>query len=160
MAKEIERKFLVDLELLGPLQAGTEVRQAYISSGENAVVRVRLAGDEAWLTLKGRNTGPIRSEFEYPIPALDARLMIEEFCEGRVINKTRYLREYEGYLWEIDVFAGANAGLVVAEVELSDPREQPPLPDWVGVEVTDDSRYFNNSLYTYPYCEWGGSGGD
>ena len=160
MATEIERKFLVDLDLLGPLDAGTEMSQAYISSGEDAVVRVRLAGDEAWLTLKGRNTGAVRSEFEYPIPAPDARQMIEEFCGGRVISKTRYLREYEGYLWEIDVFAGANAGLVVAEVELSDPDEEPLLPAWVGLEVTDDSRYFNNSLYTYPYCEWVGADGD
>jgi len=160
MAKEIERKFLVKLELLGSLQAGTEMCQAYISSGENAVVRVRLAGDEAWLTLKGRSTGAIRSEFEYPIPVHDARQMIEEFCGGKVISKARYLREYEGYLWEIDVFAGANAGLVVAEVELSEPGEEPPLPAWVGLEVTDDSRYFNNSLYAHPYCEWGGGGGN
>jgi len=160
MATEIERKFLVDLDSLGPLEAGTEMRQAYISSGEDAVVRVRLAGDEAWLTLKGRNTGAVRSEFEYPIPVQDARDMIEEFCRGRVISKTRYLRTYENYLWEIDVFAGANAGLVVAEVELSDPGEEPPLPDWVGLEVTQDSRYFNNSLYTRPYSEWGGVGAD
>ena len=160
MATEIERKFLVDLGLLGPLQAGVEMRQAYISSGENAVVRVRLAGDEAWLTLKGRNTGAVRSEFEYPIPVQDARQMIEEFCGGRVISKTRYLRRYENYLWEIDVFSGANAGLVVAEVELSDPDEEPPLPAWVGLEVTADGRYFNNSLYTRPFCEWGGVGGD
>ena len=95
MATEIERKFLVDLDLLGPLEAGTEMIQAYISTGESAVVRVRLAGDEAWLTLKGRNTGAVRSEFEYPIPVQDARQMIEEFCAGRVISKTRYLREHE-----------------------------------------------------------------
>jgi adenylate cyclase len=160
MAKEIERKFLVDLDLLGPLQDGTEMNQAYISTGENAVVRVRVAGEEAWLTLKGRNTGTVRSEFEYPIPAADARHMIEEFCGCRVISKTRYLREHEGYLWEIDVFAGANTGLVVAEIELSDPDEEPPLPAWAGLEVTDDSRYFNNSLYCHPYCEWEGAGGD
>ena len=154
MATEIERKFLVDLGLLGPLQAGVEMRQAYISSGENAVVRVRLAGDEAWLTLKGRNTGAVRSEFEYPIPAQDARQMIEEFCGGRVISKTRYLREHGNYLWEIDVFEGDNAGLVVAEVELADADEQPPLPDWVGLEVTADARYFNNNLYRHPYVQW------
>lgn len=160
MAVEIERKFLVALDRLGPLQAGREMSQAYISSRENAVVRVRLAGEEAWLTLKGRNTGTVRSEFEYPIPVNDARQMIDEFCGGRVIAKTRYLREYQGYVWEIDVFAGQNAGLIVAEVELSSPQESPPLPPWVGAEVTSDSRYFNNSLYTCPYCEWSGAGGN
>jgi adenylate cyclase len=159
MAKEIERKFLVDPDLLGPLEAGVAMSQAYVSSGENAVVRVRIAGDEAWLTLKGRNTGPVRSEFEYPIPVLDARQMIEEFCGGRVISKTRYLRQYGNYRWEIDVFDGANAGLVLAEVELSDPAEEPPLPDWVGLEVTEDSRYFNNSLYARPYSGWSGAEG-
>ena len=160
MGKEIERKYRVDKARLGPLHGGTEMTQGYISSGDNAVVRVRQAGNKAWLTLKGRNEGPVRSEFEYEIPPADARQMIDEFCGGRVIAKTRYLREYQGYVWEIDVFTGQNAGLIVAEVELSSPRESPPLPPWVGAEVTSDSRYFNNSLYTCPYCEWGGAGGN
>jgi adenylate cyclase len=155
MATEIERKFLVNLELLGSLQGGVAMRQAYISTGAGAVVRVRSAGEDAWLTLKGRNIGAVRSEFEYPIPALDARQMIEEFCGDRVISKTRYLREHGNYLWEIDVFEGDNAGLVMAEVELSDVDEEPPLPDWVVLEVTADARYFNNNLYRHPYSEWG-----
>jgi adenylate cyclase len=154
MATEIERKFLVDLDLLGSLEDGIEMRQAYISSGEGAVVRLRLAGKDAWLTLKGRNTGAVRSEFEYLIPVQDAHQMIEEFCGGRVISKTRYLRDFGNYLWEIDVFEGDNAGLVVAEVELSDADEEPPLPDWVVLEVTADARYFNNNLYRSPYCDW------
>jgi len=154
MAVEIERKFLVDTALLGPLAEGVEMSQGYISTGDGAVVRVRLAGERAWLTLKGPAAGFVRSEFEYPIPAADARQMIAEFCGGRVIRKTRYLREVAGYVWEIDVFAGDNAGLIVAEVELSDPAQQPPLPDWVGLEVTGDIRYRNNNLYTHPYCAW------
>ncbi len=154
MAVEIERKFLVDTALLGPLAEGVEMSQGYISTGDGAVVRVRLAGERAWLTLKGPAAGFVRSEFEYPIPAADARQMIAEFCGGRVIRKTRYLREVAGYVWEIDVFAGDNAGLIVAEVELSDPAQQPPLPDWVGLEVTGDTRYRNNNLYTHPYCDW------
>jgi adenylate cyclase len=155
MAREIERKFLVDVALLGPLFGGDEMRQGYISIGDRAVVRVRLAAGQAWLTLKGSSCGSVRSEFEYEIPAEDGRQMIDEFCGGRVICKTRYQREYANYLWEIDVFAGENAGLIVAEVELSAPNEQPPLPAWVGLEVTKDSRYFNNSLYTHPFSEWG-----
>jgi adenylate cyclase len=157
MALEIERKFLVDVARLGPLSDGVDMSQGYISTGDGAVVRVRLAGECAWLTLKGRSVGCARSEFEYAIPAADARQMIDEFCGGRVIRKTRYLQEFGGYVWEIDVFAGDNAGLVVAEVELSDPGEQPPLPPWAGVEVTADNRYFNSSLYTHPYCRWSGS---
>ncbi len=156
MATEIERKFLVDVALLGPLSGGIDMKQGYITAADNAVVRVRLAGEQAWLTLKGRSRGSVRSEFEYAIPAADARQMIDEFCSGKVITKTRYRREYADYLWEIDVFAGDNAGLVVAEVELSDPGEEPPLPPWVGREVTSDHRYFNNSLYTHPYCQWSG----
>ena len=155
MAMEIERKFLVDTDRLGPLQGGVEIRQGYISSGDVAVVRVRTAGEQAWLTLKGRSRGAVRSEFEYPIPVQDGLQMIAEFCGGRVIAKTRYCREYAGFLWEIDVFAGDNAGLVVAEVELADESARPRLPDWVGKEVTDDIRYFNNNLYNHPYRDWG-----
>lgn len=155
MAKEIERKFLVDITRLGPLSGGVEMAQGYVSIGDSAVVRVRLTADRAWLTLKGQSHGAVRSEFEYEIPAEDGRQMLREFCGGKVIVKTRFRREYANYLWEIDFFAGDNAGLVVAEVELSDPLEQPPLPDWVGLEVTQDHRYFNSGLYTFPFAEWG-----
>lgn len=154
MAREIERKFLVKSALLGPLPAGTEMVQGYISTRGPAVVRVRLAEDRSWLTLKGPSHGFVRSEFEYEIPVEDARKMIREFCGSKVISKTRYRMKHAGYLWEIDVFAGNNAGLVVAEVELSTPDEQPPLPDWVGLEVTQDDRYFNSRLYEHPFCEW------
>ncbi len=154
MAKEIERKFLVDSAALGTLEGGTRVVQGYISSGDGAVVRVRMAGDQAWLTLKGKNQGAVRSEFEYAIPAADARQMIDEFCGGRLIAKTRYCREYAGHVWEIDVFEGDNAGLVVAEVELSHEQENPGLPSWVGSEVTGDARYYNNVLYNHPFRDW------
>ena len=154
MAKEIERKFLVDATLIGPLSDGTEIRQGYLSGEGAAVVRVRLAGSRAWLTIKGRNSGPSRSEYEYEIPAVDGQQMIEEFCAGRVIWKTRYRRVHADYLWEIDVFAGDNAGLIIAEVELSTADEQPPLPPWLGLEVTRDRRYYNNNLYTHPFGRW------
>ena len=155
MATEIERKFLVDVSRMGPLVDGIEMLQGYIPTRDRTAVRVRLAGNEAWLTLKGESRGAARSEFEYPVPPEDARRMIEEFCAGKVISKTRHRVEFEGYVWEVDIFAGDNAGLVLAEVELSREDECPPLPPWAGREVTADSRYFNSALYENPFCEWG-----
>lgn len=154
MATEIERKFLVDMAVVGPLDDGMEIQQGYVSTAGGATVRVRLAGDRAWLTLKGPATGISRSEFEYPIPPVDARQMIAEFCGERVITKIRYCRRYARHLWEIDVFGGDNAGLVVAEVELASESEQPELPPWAGREVTGDQRYFNSSLYHHPFRDW------
>jgi adenylate cyclase len=154
MGQEIERKFLVDLELLGALEDGQAIQQGYIDTVGKVVVRARLAGDSAWLTLKGANVGAVRSEFEYPVPADDAREIIAQLCHGPVIAKTRYLRDYEAYTWEIDVFEGDNEGLVVAEVELQVETDQPPLPQWVTREVTGDSRYYNNSLAQVPWRTW------
>jgi adenylate cyclase len=154
MAKEIERKFLVDTAELPPLTGGVEIQQGFIPTRDLTAVRVRLAGDSAWLTLKGESTGATRSEFEYPIPVVDARQMITEFCAGKVISKTRYRLAYGEHLWEIDVFSGDNTGLVIAEVELSEEGDNPRLPPWAGVEVTEDSRYFNASLYDHPFCQW------
>ena len=156
MATEIERKFLVDPATVGALEDGQIIRQGYISTEANAVVRVRLAGEQAWLTLKGAATGISRSEFEYPIPSADAQQMIAGFCGARVISKTRYRRYHAGYLWEIDVFDGDNTGLIVAEVELASESEQPELPPWVGREVSGDLRYYNSSLCSHPFRDWRG----
>lgn len=156
MAREIERKFLVDTAALPPLTGGVDMVQGFIPTRDLTAVRVRLAGDRAWLTLKGESAGATRSEFEYPIPVADARQMIAEFCGGKVISKTRYRMTYGDHLWEIDVFSGDNAGLIVAEVELADEGDDPRLPPWAGPEVTEDIRYFNASLYDHPYREWGG----
>ena len=155
MAQEIERKFLVDPDRLGPLDDGVEIVQGFIETRDLTVVRVRIAGGDAWLTLKGKNTGAVRTEFEYPIPASDARQILSELCNERVIVKTRYLRKFGGHTWEIDVFAGQNSGLLVAEVELASEDDKVVFPDWVGREVTTDPRYYNVNLLSHPFCDWG-----
>jgi len=154
MAREIERKFLVDHDRLGPLENGVAIRQGFVQTTDFTVVRVRIAGERAWLTLKGRNKGAARSEFEYPIPLGDAEQILDEFCSGHVVAKTRYLRQYGDHTWEIDVFEGDNAGLVVAEVELKNEQEVFRRPDWVGREVTYDERYYNVNLLSHPFSRW------
>lgn len=152
MALEIERKFLVRDGW--PRENGTVYEQGYLSRSEAGVVRVRIAGEKAFLTIKGRGDGLTRPEYEYEIPVVDAREMLESFCGERRIVKTRYLYEYKGFVWEIDCFGGANAGLVMAEVEMASPDEDPPRPAWIGQEVTGDDRYFNAYLVDHPWPEW------
>jgi adenylate cyclase len=154
VAQEIERKFLVDSIALGPLGTGLWLQQGFIPTTGLEVVRIRLAGERAWLTLKGKNQGATRSEYEYEIPSSDAEQILAEFCGGHVISKTRYHREFGGHLWEIDVFEGDNAGLVIAEVELASEAEPLSLPDWVTEEVTDDARYYNVNLLAHPFRYW------
>jgi adenylate cyclase len=156
LALEIERKFLVDTELLGPLTGGEEITQGYIAAAEHAAVRVRLADERAWLTVKGATVGASRSEFEYPVPVADARQMLTELCGDRVLSKTRYRQRRGDHEWEIDVFHGANDGLIVAEVELRSETDHPELPDWVGEEVTGDPRYYNANLVSHPFSQWRG----
>ena len=130
---------------------GTMVRRACASPRDisrtdpDRTVRVRLAGENAWITVKGRTLGITRAEFEYQIPPDDARRLLE-MCLPSVIDKTRHRIEFRGHVWEVDVFHGANEGLVIAEVELADESVSPELPPWVGVEVSDDARYFNANL--------------
>lgn len=154
MAKEIERKFLVDESRLGPLEDGVAIRQGFIPTRDLTAVRVRVSGEQAWLTLKGRNEGPVRTEFEYPIPADDARQILSQLCGGQVMAKTRYLRQCGDHTWEIDVFEGENAGLIVAEVELQSEQETFQRPDWATEEVTDDPRYYNVNLLSHPFSRW------
>ena len=157
MAKEIERKFLVDTTCLQPLVDGVEITQGFIRTRDLTVVRVRLAGESAWLTLKGKSEGAVRTEFEYEIPAQDARQILAEMCGGKVITKTRYCREYAHQLWEIDVFDGDNTGLIIAEVELTSEHDDLQLPDWVVKEVTGDQRYYNINLLSHPFADLGQS---
>jgi len=154
MAKEIERKFLVDPEKLPPLKNPHTIKQGYIPGSLTATVRIRISDDDAYLTIKGRATGLTRSEFEYPIPLPDAQEMLEELCNGDVIKKKRYLFPYEGHLWEIDIFEGSNEGLIIAEIELSDENETFTKPEWITKEVSYDPKYRNSNLITYPYVEW------
>ena len=154
MGTEIERKFLLSGD---SWQAGAEgklYRQGYLSAAARRNVRVRIIGDQGFLTVKGRASGITRLEFEYEIPLADAESMLDQLCLEPLIEKTRFLVEYAGLTWEIDRFAGVNAGLVVAEVELSDEDQEIELPPWVGREVTDDPRYLNSSLVEKPYTTW------
>ena len=154
MGVEIERKFLVLDERWRALGQGVSLRQGYLSSHPERVVRVRIEGDAAMLTIKGRSVGASRGEWEYPIPLADAEQFLASLCEQPLIEKKRYRIEHQGMLWEVDEFFGANAGLVVAEIEL-DSEDQPfSKPDWLGAEVTDDARYFNANLIKCPFSEW------
>ena len=151
MPSEVERKFLVANDSWRDgSPVGVRIAQGYLSLDPDRTVRVRLAGDEAWLTIKGRTSGITRSEFEYAIPFEEA-LELLSLCLSTVIDKTRHRIHHAGYLWEIDVFHGANQGLVLAEVELPDETTTPPIPEWAGQEVSDDPRYYNANLASHPF---------
>ncbi|MEH6357673.1 MAG: CYTH domain-containing protein [Pseudomonadales bacterium] len=157
MAIEIERKFLVSGTAFLDGLTGTEFQQGYLSHG-TATVRVRIAGEQAFLTIKGKTQGISRSEYEYAIPKADARNMLATLCDEAAIEKTRYLIEHAEKCWEVDVFHGANQGLIVAEIELKDEHEKLTLPDWVAEEVSSEVRYFNSQLAKHPYSQWSENG--
>jgi adenylate cyclase len=117
-------------------------------------VRVRIAGDRAFLTLKGARTGYSRHEFEYEVPLPDAQEMLANLCHGALIEKTRYPVLDRGREWVVDVFEGGNTGLVIAEIELKSENEEIDLPEWVGLEVTPDPRYLNINLVAQPFSLW------
>jgi CYTH domain-containing protein len=154
VATEIERKYLVLDETWRSRAVGMVFRQGYLSTVKERTVRVRVVGDLGYLTVKGLTVGSVRTEFEYKVPIADAEQMLDELCEQPLIEKTRYVIEENGLTWEIDEFAGANEGLIVAEVELGDESQQVDPPDWVGEEVTNDARYFNANLIAHPFSEW------
>ena len=154
MAHEIERKFLVDVVAWKPVGAGTLFRQGYLSSHKERVVRVRIEGTVAKLTIKGATQGVTRVELEYPIPLADAELMLGTLCEKPLIEKTRHEETYGGKRWEIDVFHGDNEGLVMAELELASEGQAYETPAWVVREVSDDPRYYNSNLISAPYKSW------
>jgi adenylate cyclase len=151
---EIERKFLVDTSKWRPSVPGIEFRQGYLSSVRHRVVRVRIAGNKGWLTIKGLSVGITRNEFEYEIPVTDASVLLENLCERPIIAKTRYREQVGDRVWEVDVFHGDNEGLVVAEIELGSEDERFDKPEWATRDVSDDPRYFNNNLIAKPYKDW------
>jgi adenylate cyclase len=155
MAKEIERKFLVAGEFQNSAENVERITQGYLCSLPERTVRVRIRGDQGFLTIKGRSDecGIVRDEFEYEIPLADARALIS-LCEYGVIDKLRYRVPYHGHVWEVDVFHGMNEGLIVAEIELSEKDECFERPSWLGEEVTGYNRYYNASLSKYPYARW------
>jgi adenylate cyclase len=154
MAKEIERKFLVKSLNFADLAPGIPIKQGYISSGPNHSVRIRCYGARGFITIKGPTRGATRDEFEYEIPLADAKQMLANLCEHPPIEKTRYRIPVGNHVFEVDRFAGANEGLIVAEVELSSEDESIEMPDWVGREVTDDPRYYNSNLSRRPFSTW------
>jgi adenylate cyclase len=154
MPQEIEHKYLVRLEIWKPSEPGVLYRQGYLSTAAARVVRVRIAGEEAFLTVKGPARGITRLELEYAIPVADAAIMLDLLCERPLIEKTRYRQSFAGKTWEIDVFHGDNAGLVVAEIEVASESEPIAPPPWLGAEVSGDSRYFNSNLINNPYKNW------
>ncbi|MEN6472845.1 MAG: CYTH domain-containing protein [Syntrophaceae bacterium] len=153
MAKEIERKFLVTGDAWRTGISGMLYRQGYIPA-QGCSVRVRTTEETGYLTIKARDQGITRTEFEYAIPLTDASEMLSRFCTGTLIEKIRYRVEYAGLVWEIDEFTGANAGLIVAEVELEHEDQALEKPEWVGAEVTHDRRYLNSTLARQPYSLW------
>jgi len=155
MGIEVERKFLVLSDAWrGQAESCVPVLQGYLAETAVCSIRVRVAGDRAWLNFKGLTIGARRTEFEYPIPVEEALQMLDLYCEGRLIEKTRHLVPYAGHVWEIDEFHGANAGLVVAEIELANEDEAYARPEWMGREVTDDPSYYNIRLVEHPWEEW------
>lgn len=152
MGVEIERKFLVHG---APWEgvAGRPLVQGYLAEQDGVVVRVRVDGPGGWLTVKGPTKGASRVEVEAPIPLDEARQLLA-LCGPRVVSKARHEVEVQGHVWEIDVFDGLNAGLVVAEVELDRPDEPFVRPSWLGAEVTDDGRYTNVRLADAPFSSW------
>jgi len=156
MGVEVERKFLVaDDSWRDSVTSATRIVQGYIAQTEVATVRVRVRADTGYLTIKGATVGVARSEYEYPIPVDDALAMLAELANGPVIDKVRHLVPVGSHVWEVDVFSGANAPLVMAEVELSGAEEAFVLPGWAGTEVSQDMRYFNVNLAREPYATWG-----
>ena len=155
MATEIERKFLVRGDAWrADAHHRQRLQQGYLASSERGSVRVRIGGDTACLNVKGASVGASRLEFEYAVPLEDARQMLRELCRPPIIEKTRYLVRHRGEEWAVDVFAGDNAGLVVAEIELEHEAQAVALPDWAGEEVTHDVRYYNSNLAITPFNRW------
>lgn len=155
MALEIERKFLLAGEGWRGLAEGKSYRQGYLCSDEVRTVRVRIAGEKGFITVKGKTKGMARAEYEYEIPLADAEEMLNALCGKTSIEKMRYKIPFAGHVWEVDEFSGENEGLIMAEVELKSEDEAFVKPDWIGREVTGDRRYYNASLATYPFCRWG-----
>ncbi|MGD8379030.1 MAG: CYTH domain-containing protein [Gammaproteobacteria bacterium] len=156
MGIEIERKFLVASE--GWREGVVRVarfRQGYLCLDGPASVRVRVSDSEAFINIKSGVAGMVRDEFEYPVPLEEARQMLERLCVRPLIEKTRHWVRAADQTWEVDVFAGDNAGLVVAEIELESEDQPLERPVWLGEEVTHDRRYYNVALVRHPYIEWG-----
>lgn len=150
---EIERKFLVNSEKFPRTESKVVMKQGYLSVDPERVVRVRIEGDQAWITIKGRMTGISRPEFEYPVPVEDAENLLL-LALNPPVEKIRHRIESEGTYWEVDEFLGTNRGLFLAEVELDEELQEFHRPGWLGEEVTSDRRYYNSWLSVHPFSTW------
>ncbi len=152
--QEIERKFLVKNEDFKALATGVLIHQGFLSSVKERTVRIRIAEQKAFLTVKGISKGASRTEFEYDIPFEDALIILEELCEKPLISKYRYTIPWGDLFWEVDEFLGDNQGLIIAEIELQYENQSFELPDWIGKDVTGDPKYYNSNLVKFPYSVW------
>lgn len=152
---EIERKFLLKNDNWREGAVGVHYKQAYLNEKGDNTVRVRIEGDKAKLTIKGKSSNISRLEFEYDIPMEDAEALFT-LAKTPIVEKYRYKIMYAGNCWEVDEFLGMNRGLVVAEIELESETQSFEKPDWIGMEVSGDKRYTNANLARKPYCEWYG----
>ena len=155
MAQEIERKFLVEGDYKSAASSSVHIAQGYLNSDPDRTVRVRIKGERAFLTVKGRNSsdGISRYEWEKEIPAGEAAELLG-LCEPGIIDKTRYFVPAGAHVFEVDEFHADNEGLTVAEIELDSPEEEFRRPPWLGREVTGERKYYNSSLAGNPYKNW------
>ena len=154
MAQEIERKFLLKNEnWKKEVSSQSIIKQGYLNSNPERTVRIRIRNNQGFLTIKSKNKGAVRNEFEYEIPLEEAEELIL-LCEQPVIEKIRYLVPKNNHIWEIDIFEGANQGLEVAEIELSHVNESFELPSWVDKDVTHETKYYNSQLIKMPFTAW------
>ena len=154
MAIEIERKFLVKRIPHDDIKYSHKIRQGYIAKNKDRVIRIRQKENEYYITIKGNKIGISRFEFEYPIPKDDAEILLENFCQNKLIEKTRHYIVDKGHTWELDVFHGNNKGLIVAEIELGSENQPFHIPSWVDYEVTDQEKYYNMNLLNRPFNQW------
>ncbi|MES2127420.1 MAG: CYTH domain-containing protein [Pseudomonadota bacterium] len=154
MGIEIERKFLLFGKEWRNLAEPVLLRQGYLSLDPDRTVRVRVEGQRGVLTIKGRSEGATRGEWEYDIPLAEANELLERLCQKPLVEKFRRKIPFGGHVWEVDEFIGANAGLVLAEIELKAEDEPFDKPGWIGEDVTGERRYYNSSLIRSPYATW------
>lgn len=154
MGFETERKFLVTGDGYRQGATRTLIRQGFLNDDMERMVRVRIRDEDAFLTVKGPLRGATRREFEYGIPLADAQSMLAELCMQPLIEKYRYVTEYSGLTWEVDVFLGDNEGLIIAEIELGPGEMELSLPAWIGLEITGEKQYYNANLVRNPFRSW------
>ncbi|HNZ42927.1 MAG TPA: CYTH domain-containing protein [Bacteroidales bacterium] len=155
MPNEIEHKFLVNKGLWAGVSPEKTVfiRQVYLLTEPEISIRIRTKDNEGFITIKGKSQGPVRREYEYPIPLKDANELIEK-SSATLIEKKRHIVYYKNMKWEVDEFLGTNSGLILCEIELESEDQQYEKPEWIDKEVTDDMRYYNSVLSVNPYSKW------